>query len=618
MAAPRTLTNVATAVTIDGTDLHIYGMIVEKIDNPMPSARKSTQVLFNRDGDFDYTKNYDIRTMRITGSIIGDSNSDLLSRIDSLKTFFRLRENGDSFQVIFNNQSTRYWTCKFDGGFSLDYLKNWYAGRIVNYSLTLKCTKLYAEKTTATTLAIKHTIFRDQGITYGGTYPAPVSLKINSPMDKNWLDAAAAGNASEDHTKWTFSNATGTTETGNLPTLGTNTVKATQSSAGAYYAEINCSSVLVTSKNYVFAGFVRTTTSLNKGKLEIIQNGAGGNLSAFIPYGDHFVFKIITKADLVGMTSIKIRFSNDGTDANFEIYGCFIYEITDAEAVDVDFFPPPYIQDSAGDHMRETVNPKLRIINGYNLMVNGHGDDNTGWGTGANYVNHVVDDPLDQTDKCISIWAHSGTSITGSWFTSVRPGKYYRIQFKYMVTQYYDGPNQMIRMWGSADGNYSGTAKNPAEAMTGSVVNLTGVNTSWQSVDVEVYAYEYMSLLWLLVTIYDPTIVLIKDIQIYEEAAVGGPVVAYQNPPSNYIQWTGTLEALDTLMINGESMVATLVDDSANDIVNAMSGFVGEKGLFLYPGSNILKYEDARVLSATPQVYPGAANVLLSYRERYI
>ncbi|CAK0773238.1 hypothetical protein CCP3SC15_4740002 [Gammaproteobacteria bacterium] len=118
---------------------------------------------------------------------------------------------------------------------------------------------------------------------------------------------------------------------------------------------------------------------------------------------------------------------------------------------------------------------------------------------------------------------------------------------------------------------------------------------------------------------------LIKNLQIaetvhYEDAA------AYTKHVSNFVQWTGTLgiggaaaeQDGDKLTINSETLTAQLFDYSAKDVVNGMSGFTGEKGLFLLPGANTLKYTDDRTGETNPDTHAGVVEAVISYRERYL
>lgn len=614
MTAPASLSGLASAITVDGIDLHSFGMVVLQITNTPPQARKSAVQIPGRDGDFDYSRNYETRQISLRGHIVGDSNSDLLTRVDALRSFFRLRENGDSFQVILQNQIDRYWSCKYEGGFDIS-AANWKVSRTATFSISLKCTKPFAEAVAATVVSAKQTIFSNLSINYAGTFPTPLNFIASSPLDENILESVA-GAASEDSTLWTYSNATGSDIT-TSPFFGTNLIKATRTAAGTFYMQIDVSAEISDSKNYVFGFFVANVSSgvTNHISLSAVTNGAVSTKTVLCSTGEHFVFLKLSAAELAGATSVLFNISNDGADSWMTIDGCFIYEITAAEFADAAYFPPPYISDAAGDDKRETVNAKLRIYNGKNLLQYSHGDDKTDWYSEFGNT-RVISDPLDQDKKCVSMWSTAASgSLIRSPFVVLDPKSLYQLQFKYFVLQFPAGASGTLKFKGTVEYDTGFVYSNMNSYGS---VTLSAVSTAWTTVQAKVTAFNFQTLWALVMQASKDVVVLVKEIQIIPAAAAGDPYADYEKHKSSFIQWNNTMAANDKLVINSETLTVQLADYSAEDIINGMGDFVGEKGLVLVPGQNYLKFSDNRSTIAAKEQGAGSANLLITYRNRYL
>lgn len=615
MAAPSSLSGRSATVKVDGVDLHTYGMVVTNVNVSPPSVRRSTQVIYGRDGDLDYTKNYEPRSMRLSGHIIGNNTTDLLSYIDSLRTFFRLRQNGTPFTIIFQNQTDRYWTVKYDGSFNTENIAAWYDGRICRFTLALKCVYPYAEALTATVATIRHTIFRNYKITYAGTHPTPLHVVSKSPMDANLLDDAAGGEASEDSTLWTYTNCTGADNTDD-DIYGTKAIRITRTSASVYYAQISVFSKISTTKNYVLGCFLTNSSTGNKQNTSVrLSLSTGAYYQAFAT-GDGFAFLKVSAAQLTGATTAVFRVQNDGTDSFISIDGCFLYEITGAEFLDSSYFPPPYLSDASGDDKRETVNPKLRLISGLNLMPYGHGDSVTDW-SGIT-TKAVANDPLDQQQRAVMCWAVTD-GVVYSPKLLIQPGKIYQLRYAYYVQRVgASTAATFIDFYGTDESD----AFDRGAAVSGSSIAITAATSDWTWVTAEITTKQALCKFILRVSMNAGAIIFIKYLQVVEVASAGGAQTAYAKHVSNPNEWVGTLADKDTLAINAETLVVNHFDDSDGALENGMAGFVGESGLVLEPGDNILKFTDARYGKTQAQnpeyASGGSVDLTLSYRARYL
>ena len=146
MTTSAALTGATASITVDGIDLHTMGFLLSGIDNPTPETVESIVTIPHKHGAFDFTKTYGPRYMQISGSIIGDSKTQLNTNIDGIKKLFRLKQNGDTFFVIDQRQTDRRWTCRYGGGMSVTPNTISLYGTTAQVSIPLYCAKPYAEK----------------------------------------------------------------------------------------------------------------------------------------------------------------------------------------------------------------------------------------------------------------------------------------------------------------------------------------------------------------------------------------------------------------------------------------------------------------------------------------
>jgi len=614
MAAPTALSGSTTLVTIDGTDLHTYGMIVNNINNPVPRSRSSSIKIFGKHGDFDFSKKYESRSMIIEGYVIADSSSDLYSYIDSLKEFFRLRENGDSFQVIFQNQSTRYWECKYEGEFNISVMSKWYSGVAASYSLRLKCVVPYAQKTTVTTINTKLNALDFHAINYAGNIDTPINLRLSAPMDVNVAEKTI-GAINTDHTLWTKSNCTGSNSSAiTLYPDATGGVKFTRSAAGAFYAYVDIISQIDTDKNYcafVHAGINGSPKISSEDLLDFswINSGAGGSKTtnfnkihaSSTDDGDLFAFLKISSADLQGAVVAQIRlYAYAGHGDSFSLDGLMVYEITDAELADDNFWPVPYVQDASGDDKIPLVNPSMILYNSRNICLSSHGDNVTGWTGGG----QVVSDPILPDKSCVALYG--GGSDHTTKVSYARGAKLWQVRFKY----YLPGLQTVdLDIKGWPESKNGGTYTYDEYTLS--------VNTEWEEAEYHAEAVNSeLGYIYLSFDVPSGAIMYIKEIQISDYDTYSD--LEYEKNSAKEFTWTGTVDENDHLIINSDRMIGSHIDDSESEINNAIANFSGDK-LLLTPGYNLLKLADSRINSANPSTASsGSANAVISYRERYL
>jgi len=615
MAAPSSLSGATTTVKVDGNDLHTYGMIVNNIDSPPPSAKSASVSVSGRDGDFDFSKSYGVRMMTISGYIVADSNTALMSYIDSLNEFFRLRENLDSFTVIFQNQLTREWTCKYSSGLRITPLSGWYFGEKASFSITFKCVKPYAEKTTVTTITEMIHVLKNRKITYDGNVSTPITVKMKNRYQINLLEKVA-GDCNEDNTLWTYSNATGSDSATNI-VYGASSVKVDATADGISYAEIDVTAQIVTTKYYVFAATVFATTT-GATRLTIINDGAGGDKhETFISSYYHFRFVKISAAELAGAASVKFRINTLGTGlaADF-LYmdGCFIYEINATEFADDTYTPPPYITDPTGDDALPLVNPTIKMINSYNIFKVGHGDDRIGWNGGDEFS--VIPDPLEPSKKCFYFRANGSPRSVSCPKIYIEGGKQYKLSFKYMCED--ASANTTVK--------YLAFNEGPGIILaTVSKKQISSTDSTWQTYegylhdDTVLMPTNYPVIYINIVTSAPHTgAVYFKEFMIEECAVVDEAFSDYKENEETEADFTMTLNEFDTAYMDFDVMTGKIFDYSENDISNIMSSFSGDR-LLLKPGTNILKMLDYRTTISAPETKStGSMDVVLSYRERYL
>jgi predicted phage tail component-like protein len=614
MTTPVKLNGAMTTVMVNGIDLHTMGMVVNQVQKSPPAARDSSLQINGKDGDFDFTNRYGARTIVISGVVVGDSNPDCASRIDAIKSFFKLKDNKGAFQVVFQNEADRYWTCRYQS-LEITGYTSWLFSHSVLFSLVLKCVKPYAESTSFIVSNLFLHSQKDVKIANYGTYDTPFMLKMSQRFYPNLLESVR-GETSEDYTLWTFDNATGSDET-TIKVYGAGSIKTTRMIAGAYYATINVTPAIDTAKYYII-GVSCLSYPASTGALEAVITG-GTNLSTPLSLTGlqnwSFAFLKISPDDLAGMTDVEFRVSNDGTADHFFIDGAFIYEITEDEYDDDDYFPPPYQSDTAGDDFVPPANPSLILHRNKNLYkcING---DTTGWEEIADGEVSTICDPYNINEKCLLISTKANYDACKSGIIYLTPGKYYQFTFDYYIENMSGTFDIAFRGYSCETGDvyYRTLAK-----ITGPAENLFWTNTSGSETINFLIPFDVNA---VRLFIYQDGAgygkIYIKNIQIVEVSAIDDAAVGYQKPDIKKITYTGSIADKDTLIIDNENFVANYFLYASNSVGNGLAALSGES-LVLAPGENTLRYEDFRLSSSNPETAScGSIKCAISYRARYL
>jgi predicted phage tail component-like protein len=609
-------------VDIDGTDLHTYGMGVNSVSNPVPRAISSSGEVIGRHGDIDYVNRYSPRMMTISGTITGTSHSNLMSNLDSIKSFFRLRENQTTMKVIFQDQTDRYWLCRYDGAFNITSIGLWTQTCSVNYTLQLKCIVPYAQKTTATTSTIYLNNNYPTRISYAGDVPAPLNLKIRNRNSINLLDSAVAyaTNPSDDATAWQGgrSNCTVIVDTAKK-IFGVNALEMEQVLQDVMYSEIVVTAVMNASKYYVFGGYIPYVLSTYEAVyIELMNDGAGGNKTlAYTGANEQynkFRFMKIQPSDLTGFSTLKFRIGNTATLANCVSYfdGLFVYEISAAEYADSLYSPPPYIcSKDAALHIVPLSNINLKLKHNVNLLDDGSGESATGW-TNA----YSLSDPFDPGDRCLQL-VDTSLAPTIPVKLSEMPvpaGSVYKISYKYYCP------------------SISGTVKTSfteyIEGQTGTnngvdMQTINAVVSAWTSATYRYFPATSTSKMALKFTLSSAdTLFYVKDIIIEEEIVRASPYSAYTTfvkHEDNQFKWDEDIEYDDNLYFSSERFQCEFNDHSAKTVANEIAHVNPMERLMLEPGTNILTMDDARNGDSTPELTSsGSAEIMITYRERYL
>jgi len=612
---PQALSGFASAVEIDGTDMHTFGMSVLDVQNPMPRARRRRVEIAGRHGDDDYSDRYEARSITLSGSIIADTNAQLLSNLDELREWLRLRDDGRSFQVIFQNQSTRYWECKYQGELSVNTIdRKWSTARLANFRLRLRCVVPYAQKTTTTTETVTLSVLQNKLIDYAGNVPTPLHITLWPRVLPNILEAKA-GDANEDNTLWTYANATGADNT-SKELYGTNAVAVNRTAGGTFSAKIDVTSEIDTAKWYVFCGFCRDATS-DKAKLVVDMTGAS-NLEANFTRESGvtiaYAFKKVGPSDMSGLSAIAFKIENDGTDSVMYIDGCAIYEITEDEYDDDDFWPFPYITDPSNDDYIEPENPDLWLHNGLNIHSFKNGEDVSVAFPSSSNVS-IMTDPLGGADRCFAFSVPTGGSAThyGRKFF-VTGGKIYKVSFDYLCIEY-TGTGQLTTGFASFGENEY------LPLNTELAVSFTGTTTAWATHQEKVTAPKAAQLMCFRFgqAATCGGIILVKNIMVEEETVVDSEYNSFVPINVKKCEYTGTLEEGDRLLLDFDRLTAKLHDWSENTTENDM-GNVDTDRLMLTPSNNCLRLMDTRFGAGTAAggTSAGFLKAIISYRERYL
>lgn len=624
MATPTKLSGASASITIDGTDMHSYGMIVTSIDNPTPPTVEQSVTIPGRDGGYDYTNSYGTRFMNISGTIMGDDHSQLMTNIDGVQQFFRLRKNRDTIKIIFQDQTDRYWTCRYGGDLKIRPIGLWRTDHIRHFSVRLKCVKPYAEATSITTEEIFLGNNQYKEISYSGNLATPLNVRFRPRYYENILEKDA-GDVSEDHSLWTKSNCNGANGS-NYQIYGTYHPQFSYVSAAAYYAEVSLSSI-DTTKNYVLGLWVRPEgTNVDTTTLSLEMTGASAqSVNSGAVYNDTWmlIFLKVTSAQLSGSSAHKFRIANDGSDAWVQIDGAFIYEITATEAADGDYYPPPYFSDPAGDDYVQWINPGLIVNNSINIYPQKNGDSVDDWPSdpAGNEYAEIVDDPFGDNEKCIMFSFNNRTNEAVLPFVYVQGGSVVQVQFEYYHERIQAAGQNEIGIYRYCEAPTNGSVLRDAgqQEYVDTLITPSSSMSDWAQVQKEIELEN--SAYIMAIRIYDDTEsrLFLKNIMFRVQPSTGQSYDSYVKPNTKRIDYTGTIDTDDDLILNSERMTAKIHDNSGGTISNAWVNLSGQK-LMLEPGTNVIRIEDDRNLQTTvlETRSQGAGYLTLGYRARYL
>lgn len=614
MTTPAKLSGAANCITVDGFDLHTIGMIVTSVKNPAPAASASAIQIPGRDGDFDFSKSLGPRSMQISGYIIGDSHAQLMENIDHVNSYFRLKKSGTSFRLIFQDQTDRYWTCRYNG-LQVGTLGIWMYSHSAEFLLSVKCLKPYSEATTITTENLFLHCLQSKRITYAGSIRVPLNMEICPRLDFNELEIGKT-DLNEDYTKWSYVNAAGSDDTGNN-IFGTNCIKATRSVGGTFeaYKSLTLSSVAIdVTKNYVFGAYCYVGSDATHTALQAVSDLHTTSSAFDYTSGWAFAFLKLTTALMTGISTLKFSILNDGTDAAFYIDGCFIYEITAAEAANLTFFPPPYNGEDtpAGLAWRAPTNFEIRLFGGKNIFpVENGGFASTEWLGSTTHIGNFAD-PFGDTERCFLIYDSANDTTVYSPPFYISGGRIYKITFDYCVKSIISAINIYVKY-------IVGSGINLGEYL---LVNPTVAGSTWSTCQIIKTAPMAAEMAYLEFVVNNAKI-YIRNIQVVEETTNNGLYDTYCKPSISKAAYSGTLGAMslsigDILVIDNDRMTADLYDFNTNTAKNGMEKLTLDP-FFLEPGINTLRYKDDRQSSATPELETcGGVQVKMSYRARYL
>lgn len=618
MTTPAALTGASASITVDGIDLHTMGFLLTGIDNPTPEPVESVVTLPHKHGAFDFTKTYGTRFMTISGNIIGDSNTQLQTNIDGIKKLFRLKQNGGSFYLIDQRQTDRRWTCRYGGGIMTSPNTISLYSTTAQITIPLYCTKPYAEKITLTTDTVFLHLFRDYEIDYAGTFPTPLSIEMRPRYQPN-LAEQKLGDFNESHALWTSqTNCTGAdSAAGEI--YGTNKTVWSRTAPGVFstLAEIEADGtfeVIDKAKYYIVGGYIQLPATSDEARI-IVDLGAsqhesllgdventGGNENWF------FTYIKIRPAELTGATKFQIIFENDGDDAAFSVDGVFIYESNNAEWLSSHTVPPPYMSEPAADDWLPPIDPELQLHNSINIFPFENGVD---WSATSRMF--TVTDPTGELGNVLVHMADNDAGSTSAriW---VKGSKVYRVSFKHMV-RYFSATNFRFHII-----QYTETEIQGVE----STYDITAtVTDDWTDKEVEITLDSATHYIRISVSNdgaggggSDESVIYLKDFMVVEAAAPGGDFDAYEKPAKQDFAYTGTIDNRDTLVMDFDRLIASILDFSEFTVANAIGNIITDR-FTLYPDINILRYIDKRD-SDDDATTCGAMNVKVSYRERYL
>ena len=629
MVAPKALTGAPVTITVDGVDLHKYGLIVNNVHNPLPSAVESIIQLKNRDGAFDFTNCYGSRVMTISGEIIADNHDGLNNNIDGLNSLFRLKSDKTGIKVIFSDKSDRVWTCRYSSfDVQTKTLKNY--GRTANYTLTLSCLKPWSESTTPRYGYARISINKNLHIIYSGTMRTPLNYTmLMGHFDGriNYLDVLGD---SKQASFWSGSNCTIGTESDPLAYDG-NCVEFERVSDGSF--KISSGQLLLNyvgkSDPHVLIAKVRTRATIT---LRVVYDGNITREKTILPlelnqYASGYMILYPEDLEEASQLQIEVDVLDDSEDDEVSVDSVALYRLNDLFDQDYpyDYFvPPPYVGYVA--FLKNLDLPKLTLSSSNNIFPWKTSDGLAGfWEVESNYeeerVLSIVKDPLG-IKPCLLFYCRSIDSVSATGpRVPVTKLKTYRIFFETMCTLFEKaGPVGYVKIV------FYVRDETGNQLMTESQVSIEEANGVWERHFIKVEDLPEGAMFGEFIIANGGEVnskVFIKNILIVDELDPDAPHEEYIDPVIQTQSPGGLSNYKEEVQVNNENMVVVRFSGNTG-AGNGMSGFAGDR-FILSPGKNVLSLRDARWSdnSNSPVENPeqqslGTAVIIYSYTERYL
>lgn len=582
---PAKLSGMAAIVKIDGIDLHSFGMIVNRVDNPVPSVKQSMLSIPGRHGDLDFANRYGPRSITLSGAIIGDTTAQLLSNLDELNSWLRLRENRDSMQLIFQNQTDRYWRVRYEGVFNISNLGPFHIGAIVNYSIQFKCIAPYAEAVALTTATDYHLIAGTPlSINYAGNVPAPLNYSLRTFRPSN-----LAVDFTEATTDWTPSANCGISAP-TSPIYGTKCLLLEPTDGAAFNATHD---VELSGGSIISAWVMSSISETRDFKLEYETDSPGGVLSSYLSsvVADRWYRLQIQVPDghASGGTyeriNIHVGAGNSGVDVFWD--GLMIRSISDDEVEDEDFFEIPVTREDGSQV--HSVDPTLILSRGINKLRNSFLD----WTLSSAGLSYSPEEDV----NCIVIPPLS--TATSPMFPVMQTREYT------LVFWVYGGIDVDINLYG--------------DVTIGLVISSDSYSAAIGAVEKKTVTFTVPAGYYYAEVIMTNNIgnfTFVSKVMLVESSA---STSSHFEPDIVENGYTCSLDgqriAFDTK--NWSGAYTTEADGETASAFSVMDA--NSEPLYLKPGTNELYYLDKRVGIADPDtVASGAVTISYSYRKRYL
>lgn len=605
MAAPKALTNASTYVTIDGIDMHTYGMVIHKIINPIPQPVESSVSIPGRDGAFDFSRVFGPRTITIEGEIIADSHSSLLTYVEEINKIIRLRSDGRTYKLIFSDQSDRYWSVRISySDMQFKGLSGF--GKSMKFSMRFLSPKPFAEKVTMSIYYNRLSVNKHVAMYNIGNYKTPVNMRLQSIVSHNILEDVAS--YSEVHEcAWQESENCSVSYTAEGKIYGpSGTVVNQTNSALKSVVAISIQSVLDKTRSFIISCFVNAY-GVGAVKLKFQAGLQVFEHEITVPTDNWRQLSVVVDKDLIAEETsfwLSLECVGGGSNNSFIVNGTCMYYLDDRYDANIDdHWPIPYYIGSLA-----ASNITLTMFNGLNVFPYKNGQSIELW-TDSAHVLGVTKNPIDD-GNCLCFHP-SVSSYVMSPDIPVQSTMTYRIRLKHCLWDFSGTEARASITWHCDNGIVIDD--------TLTFMHLSAVENSFTELSTSVTAPVGASVLNIVFSSFNAAFTMyIKDVMVAYESEVP-PTYEPVNTFKQY--YTGDINQGSSLSIdneNGYCRMENAAPVNNESVSNAMQYFSGD--LFqIEPGYNFLSMEDARKDSLTPEdASSGTLGVLYSYRARYI